>query len=72
MAVKVTLKDGDLSARTPTRLVESFDGEDDEYWFENEGKLRVLKVYRAIEKTTKTYAPDSWLTVDGKERELSF
>jgi hypothetical protein len=69
MAVKVTLKDGDLNARTPTRLVESYDGEDDEYWFEQDHKI--LKVYRAADGTTKTYSADAWHTVDGKERGLS-
>jgi hypothetical protein len=66
MAVKVTLKDGDPRASTPTRLVEPYDGEDDEYWFEEDGKL---KVYRAADGTTKTYSAEAWFTVDGKERE---
>uniref|UniRef100_A0AB39U212 Uncharacterized protein n=1 Tax=Mycolicibacterium phage Alyssa1 TaxID=3240801 RepID=A0AB39U212_9CAUD len=64
MAVKVTLKRG---VHDTTNPVDTFDGEDDEYWEENGGKR--LKVRRAADGTTKTYAEGQWLTVDGKERE---
>lgn len=69
MAVKVTLKRG---VRDTTPQVESFDGEGDEYYFENHGKAKVLKVQRAADGTTKTYAEGQWLDVDGKERESGF
>lgn len=65
MAVQVTLKRG---VHDTTPQVESFDGEDDEYWFETLGTTKVLKVGRASDGTTKTYAEGQWLTVDGKER----
>jgi hypothetical protein len=65
MAVQVTVKRG-VHDKTPQ--IEPFGGEGDEYWFENHGKQKVLKVYRAADETTKTYAEGEWLTVDGKER----
>lgn len=64
MAVKVTLKDRELTSLKPK--VDVFDGEDDEYWFEKDHTI--LKVYRAADGTTKTYMPDSFSTVEGKER----
>lgn len=69
MAVKVTLK-RDAHSTTPGE--EAFEGEGDEYWFETQGKDKVLKVQRSADGTTKTYAPGQWLTVDGKERVPGF
>ncbi|WP_131811879.1 hypothetical protein [Mycobacterium mantenii] len=69
MAVKVTLK---RDVHSTTAGEEIFEGADDEYWFETQGKDKVLKVQRAADGTTKTYAPGQWLTVDGKERGPSF
>jgi hypothetical protein len=56
MAVKVTLKNGD---------VESFDGEDDRYYLYADGRL---EVHRA-DGTVKTFMQGSFATVDGKRLE---
>lgn len=62
MAVKVTLKQRDFHSLQQT--VESFDGENDQYYERQDGKL---EVYRE-NGTVKVYAADAWASVDGKRQ----
>jgi hypothetical protein len=60
MAVTVVLKLRKITSMEP--MVDVSDHEDDQYWERTDGKL---EVHRA-DGTVKTYAEDSWSTVDGK------
>ncbi|QQW36518.1 hypothetical protein [Mycobacterium marinum] len=55
MAVKVTLKNGDI---------ESFDAENDEYWERHDG---FLEVHRG-EGIVKIFAKGYWVAVEGKQK----